>query len=227
MILGEYIEDRGYEYFPHLSLPSPRLSTENESGDERDEARTPPDTPSMARVSKCETAVEEYNPTTFTIDLLAQNIKSMEREMAHDFVNFSSIAEELTADQILGDAGQRMLNAEINEEAPRLLVSNVKARTALKLTTVTAEATISASTPADEVDSMIAPADSDIITQVATPATREPSPGMAYIVDPIDTSSVWNTVAAGWFALSSLPWGRMTVAAVGVLVDVAVFITRH
>lgn len=71
--------------------------------------------------------------------------------MAHDFVNFSSIAEELTADQILGDAGQRMLNAEINEEAPRLLASNVKARTALKLTTVTAEATISASTPADEV----------------------------------------------------------------------------
>lgn len=38
----------------------------------------------------------------------------METEMARDFANFSSIAEDLTADQILGEARQRMLRAEIN-----------------------------------------------------------------------------------------------------------------
>lgn len=78
--LGEYIEDRGYEYFPHLSLPSPRvrtpqLSTENESGDERDEARTPPDTHSMARVSKCETAVEEVSEIMTTTKTSITNMQ--------------------------------------------------------------------------------------------------------------------------------------------------------
>lgn len=93
--LGEYVEDRGYEY---LSLPpdrisTPRLSTENESGDERDEAHTPPDTPSMAKFTKSDVEVEvgevpvseitekfkisatnipQYDPTTGAIDLPAK-----------------------------------------------------------------------------------------------------------------------------------------------------------
>ena len=187
--------------------------------------------------------MQQYDPITGAIDLSAHNMKSMKTEMARECANFSSITDDLTADQILGDAGQQMLNAEINEDALRLLASNSKTRAALNVTTASIEAIIAAPTPADgatqiapaackqsgssKVDSMIFPADFNIIIQVPTPATRKPSPDMVYIVDPTNTSLVWTTVAAGWFALSSLPLGCMAVAAAGALVDFAVFIARH
>ncbi|KAF3044938.1 hypothetical protein E8E11_008410 [Didymella keratinophila] len=243
---SEYIEDREYEHLElSIQLPrahTPRLSSENESGSERDEACIPPDTSSMAKVGKCDVEVE-HDPTTGAIDLTAQSIKSMGNEMARDFANFSSIAEDLTADQSLGHAGQRLLNAEINEDALRLLASNIKARSALKLITSTAEATFAVSSPAIEAveiapatckqrgdgknDSSIAPADSNALTQMCAPAIRKASPDMKHIVDPTNTSLVWNTVAAGWSALSSLPWSRIAVAAADALVDVTVFIARH
>jgi hypothetical protein len=58
--LGEYVEDRGYEYLslPTLRTSTPRLAHENESDEERDEAQTPPDTPSMAKAGKCDVEVE-------------------------------------------------------------------------------------------------------------------------------------------------------------------------
>ena len=72
--LGEYVEERGYEYFPHLSLSTPRTSTPrsshyNESGDERDEAQTPPDTPSPAKVSKCNVEIEEVSAIDSKIEM--------------------------------------------------------------------------------------------------------------------------------------------------------------
>ena len=57
--------------------------------------------------------------------------------------------------------------------------------------------------------------------------TTRDSPDIKYVTDPTNTSLVWNTVAAGWFALASVPWGRITVAAAGALVDVAAFIARR
>ncbi|KAF9694392.1 hypothetical protein EKO04_007621 [Ascochyta lentis] len=54
-----------------------------------------------------------------------------------------------------------------------------------------------------------------------------PSPDLKYIHNPPNTALVWNTVAASWFALSSVPWGRIAVAAAGALVDVVVFVARH
>jgi hypothetical protein len=185
----------------------------------------------------------QYDPTTDAVDLHVQNVKSMETEMAHGFANFSSIAEDLSVDQILGDARQRVLNAETNEDALRLLVSNLKARSTVELTTVTAEAILAVPSQADEaveitpaaykqsgssnVDSSNVSTDSNSITRTSAVIPRKPSPDIKYIIDPTNTSLIWNTVAAGWFALSSLPWGRMAVTAAGGLVDVAVFIARH
>lgn len=258
--LGEFVEERGYEWLslPSLRASTPRLCHGSESDEERDEARTPPHTPLMAKVTTCEIEVEEvseitttdeisitdnlqYDPITGAIDLPEHNVKSMETKMARGFANFSSIAEDLTADQILGDAGETLLNAAINEDAIRMLVSNMKARPTAKISIGTAEGIIATSAPAEEVNQIAATdcaqlndgknttstvADSFIHTKSSAPL-RSPSPDLKYIVDPVNLSLIWNTVTSGWFALSSLPWGRMAVAAAGALVDVAVFIARH
>lgn len=45
--------------------------------------------------------------------------------------------------------------------------------------------------------------------------TTGPSPDLKYTHDPTNTSLVWNTVAVGWFAFSSVLWGRIAVAVAG------------
>lgn len=47
------------------------------------------------------------------------------------------------------------------------------------------------------------------------------------IHEPTNTSLAWDTVATGWFVLSSLPWGRITVAAAGALIDVVACVARR
>ncbi|KAF3044116.1 hypothetical protein E8E12_009893 [Didymella heteroderae] len=250
--LEEYVEDRGYEWLslPVPQIPTPRLSHEESSDEERDETHTPPNTPSMAQVNKCEVHSEEYNPNIGAIDLTIQSTKTTNTEIAHEFTNFSSIAEYLDVDQVLGVAGRHLLNADINEAAVQAIVSGMKARSTVELTSSHADAIQAISSPARDAteiataaykqlsdgknDVTIAPADSQTalgdstsILSTPTAAPRRPSPDLKCIVDPTNTLLVWNTVAAGWFVLSSMPWGCMAVATAGVLVDVAVFIARH
>ncbi|KAJ4332044.1 hypothetical protein N0V95_009759 [Ascochyta clinopodiicola] len=57
--------------------------------------------------------------------------------------------------------------------------------------------------------------------------THYPSPDLKYIHDPSNDSLVWNTVAASWFAISSVPWSHVAVATAGALVDVVAFVARR
>lgn len=79
----------------------------------------------------------------------------------------------------------------------------------------------------DESDHSTASVDFNTLTEMLKPVTHESSPDVKYIIDPTNRSLVWNTVAAGWFALSSLPWARMAVAAASALVEVAICVARH
>jgi hypothetical protein len=60
-----------------------------------------------------------------------------------------------------------------------------------------------------------------IKTIISTSA--DPSPDLKYVHDPNNASLVWNTVAAGWFAILSVPWVRLAVAAAGTLFDIVSF----
>ncbi|KAF1350547.1 hypothetical protein EJ07DRAFT_183983 [Lizonia empirigonia] len=53
------------------------------------------------------------------------------------------------------------------------------------------------------------------------------SPDLKYISEPTETSLAWDTVATSWFALSSVPWGRIAVAAAGALIDVVACVARR
>lgn len=261
---GEYTEESDYmQVSPSFStprLPTPLLSYGSESDEERDEAQTSPGSPSMVQTNECKVEIEEvssivekhrdsntnaekYDPTTGAIDLPAHNIKAMEAEMAREFANFSSIAEDLAVHHILGDAEESMLDKDVDEAACRVLVSIKKAQPTLALTTVTAGA-IQITSPFTEASTTVAaaaynhlshskdnaitvPAESASLIKASIVASHRPSPDLKYIQDPTSTSLVWSTVAAGWFALSSLPWGRIVVAAAGVLVDVAALVARR
>ncbi|KAF2627152.1 hypothetical protein BU25DRAFT_458952 [Macroventuria anomochaeta] len=73
---------------------------------------------------------------------------------------------------------------------------------------------------------MSAPGDSIPLIKTTLVAPNGSSPDLKYIRNPTNTSLVWNTVAAGWFTLSSVPWARIAVAAAGALVDVTTFVAR-
>lgn len=262
--MGEFIEDRGYVQVSHLfptpRLRTPRLSYGNESDEERDEVQTPPGSPSMVQTNECKveieevssivekhrdsnTNVEKYDPTTGAVDLPIHNIKAMEAEMAREFANFSSIAEDLSVHHILGDVEGSMLDKDVDEAACRVLGSIKKVQPTLALTTETAEATQITSPLAEastkvaaaaynhlnhsKDDAIAVPAESSSLIKASIVACHRPSPDLKYTQDPTSTSLVWSTVATGWFALSSLPWGRIAVAAAGVLVDVAAFVARR
>ncbi|KAJ4379798.1 hypothetical protein N0V86_004982 [Didymella sp. IMI 355093] len=255
--IGEYVEERGYVQlvpsFPSSRIPTPRLSLDSKSDEQRDEVYTPPDTPIMVQAGNCEVEVEEeqnmvvniqqYDPTTGAIDLSAQSIKTVKTEMAREFASFSSIAEDLNIHQILDDAGENLSHADINDAAIQLLVSKVEARHAAEILTTTTEAILTAPSPAEE-DTKVAtaaynqlghsedyastaPADSTDLTK----GTPEPShcllSDLKYIEDPTSTLLVWNTVLTRWFAPSSLSWGCIALAAASTLVDVAAFVARH
>lgn len=57
----------------------------------------------------------------------------------------------------------------------------------------------------------------------ATSKATYSSPDLKYIQNPGKTSLVWAIVSTGLFALFSLPWGRIAIAAAGALFDVVTF----
>jgi hypothetical protein len=187
--------------------------------------------------------IQQYDPITGTIDLPVQDIKTAETETARECASFGSITEDLNVHQILDGAGENLLHTNINDASIQLLVSKIEARHAAEISTNTTEAIPTAPSPAEEAVKVAAaaytqlshnedhastsPADSINLTKGTPEPSHRPSPDLKYIQDPTSTSLVWNTVATGWFALSSLPWGRIALAAASTLVDVATFVARH
>lgn len=78
---------------------------------------------------------------------------------------------------------------------------------------------------AEFFDTVVASQLADCSTTLS--ATPCAAPDLKYILEPTKNSIVWNTVATGLFALSTVPWGRIAIAAAGMAVDVATFIATR
>lgn len=195
------------------------------------------------------TDMKKYDPVTGAIDLPAHGLETVEMEFLRGFADFSHISNDLDVEDIPGDA-RNIQHDRIDE--PRELIgptstdeteSVEKTKATEGLTTTTAEAThitaLGAVTLAkNDLADFNEPqtfnnncesafGDFTQLTKTAMHAPNSSSPDLKYIHDSTNISLVWKTVSAGWFALSSVPWSRIAVAAAGALTDVVAFAARR
>ncbi|KAJ4990556.1 hypothetical protein SVAN01_04003 [Stagonosporopsis vannaccii] len=128
---------------------------------------------------------------------------------------------------------------EENCEAPHCRIEcSKKAEPTVKLATTHIEAT-HITVPLSGLLTMSSSANSDHAERHAkhntnspggyTPSIRSarPSPDLKYLINPTNTSLAWNIVAAGFSALSSVPWGRVALATAASLTDLVTYVARR
>jgi hypothetical protein len=229
----EYIKEAGVVA---PTMLSPTLLYDSHSDEEQDEVVTPPASPTMVRVLGKEVQVEEvsdsthifvwtdayaeqYDPVTAAIDMATG-----EEDVLYDFSDFSYISDYLDINDILGDT----VRVEAVKAPPTIIENRAVSVEAAHPDTSTAKPRIE--DPAAEYkhlrqDNHERAALSGDFTPLVAPLA--PTPDVKHRTDIPKTSLVWETLATGWFALSSVPWGRIAVAAAGALVDTAIFMARR
>ncbi|KAJ4312347.1 hypothetical protein N0V94_007501 [Neodidymelliopsis sp. IMI 364377] len=216
---GEYIEEAGIVVPEMLS---PTLLYDSHSDEEQDEVVTPPASPTMVRVVGKEVQVEEYDPVMAAIDMATG-----EEDVLYDFSDFGYISEFLDINDILGDS----VRVEAFKAPQSVADIHAGAVEATHLDASAADSPIEDEAteykqPQNDNQERL-PSSEDSTPPVKTTASLATTPDVKCLFNIPKTSLVWDTLATGWFALSSVPWGRIAVAAAGTLVDTAIFMARH